>query len=198
MNPINLTSSSGPASRGTRPCARRANSPRTSVRAWPTAPRTGRCPGRAREMADLAQRCRMAIPWRDGSPGCRTAAESRLARTAFTRRGHRVRQAEQRAGPARPRHRRIPYPRTRTRSAAAGDGRPRLPLPRPGRPRRAAQGRLDQFLAVRVLAGPRKVRSDLRLRRDPQGFPGPPGSRRHASARARRGPASMPPTAANA
>ena len=197
MNPINLTSS-GPASRGTRLCARRANLPRTSVQAWPTAPRTRICPGRARQMADSAQRCRMAIPWRDGSPGCRTAAESRLARTASTGPGHWVRQAEQRAGPARLRHHHVPSPRTRTRSAAAGDGRPRLPLARPVRPRRAAQGRPDQFRAVRVLGGLRKVRSDLRARRDPQGFLGPPGSRRHASTRARRGPASMPLTAASA
>jgi hypothetical protein len=142
-----------------------------------------------------AARCQTAIPWRAGSPGCRTAAGSPLARTAFTGRAHRVRQAEQRAGTPRPRRHHILSPLTRTRSAATGGGHPRLPLPRLVRPGRAAQSRVR---AVRVLAGLRKVRRDLRLRPDPQGFPALPGSRRHASTRACRVPASTPPTAVSA
>jgi hypothetical protein len=185
------------------------------ARAWRTADLTAIHPARTRSTKDLtaihpartrstavcrpascrAARCRTAIPWRAGSPGCRTAAVSPLARTAFTGRGHRVRQAEQRAGTPRARHHHIPSPRTRTRSAAAGGGHLPLPLPRPVRPRQTAQ---SPVRAVRVLAGLRKVRRDSRLCRDPQGFLGPPDSRRHASARARRVPASTPLTAASA
>jgi hypothetical protein len=155
-------------------------------------------PARTRSTAGCrAARCRMEIPCRVGSPGCRTAAGSRLARTAFTGLGHRVRQAEQRAGTPRRRHHHIPSPRTRTRSAAAGDGRPRLPLRRPVGPGRPAQSQAGQLRVARVLAGPRKVRRDLRLGRGPQGFLGPPASQRHASTPACRAPALTPPTAAS-
>ena len=167
--------------------------------------RTAIHPARTRSTAVCrAVRCRMAIPWRDSSPGCRTAGGSPLARTAFTGRAHRVRRAEQRAGIPRPRHHHILSPRTRTRSAATGGGHLRRPLLRPVRPGRAAQSRVRAVKAVwavraaPVRAGLRKVRRDFRLRLDPQGFPAPPGSRRRASTRACRVPASTPSTAVSA
>jgi hypothetical protein len=202
-----------------RPWQMAASTVASRARAWSTADLTAIRPARTRSTLELtaihlprtrstavcrAVRCRMAIPWRDSSPGCRTAGGSPLARTAFTGRAHRVRRAEQRAGIPRPRHHHILSPRTRTRSAATGGGHLRRPLLRPVRPGRAAQSRVRAVKAVwavraaPVRAGLRKVRRDFRLRLDPQGFPAPPGSRRRASTRACRVPASTPSTAVSA